>query len=64
MKGELYLRQALQMPRAPIVMFKRENRYLPALTKGSTYAELAGLHAIDETTLFNKLHQTSDEVGR
>ena len=58
-KGELYVRQALMMPRSPAVMFKRENRYLPSL---SGYAELAGLHALDETKLFNKLHDTSDEV--
>jgi len=60
-KGELYIRQALMMPRAPAVMFKRENRYLAGLAKNG-YGDVAGLHAIDETTLFNKLHQTSDEV--
>lgn len=62
-KGELYIRQALQMPKSPMVMFKRENRYLPTMTKAApAYAEMAGLHALDETPLFNKLHQTSDEV--
>eukprot|EP00614_Pseudopedinella_elastica_P005585 CAMPEP_0172608358 /NCGR_PEP_ID=MMETSP1068-20121228/28443_1 /TAXON_ID=35684 /ORGANISM="Pseudopedinella elastica, Strain CCMP716" /LENGTH=502 /DNA_ID=CAMNT_0013411607 /DNA_START=92 /DNA_END=1600 /DNA_ORIENTATION=- len=59
-KGELYLRQALMLPRAPSVLFKREQRYLQGLGKG--YAEPAGLHALDETKLFNALHQTSDAV--
>lgn len=56
-KGELFLRQALMMPKSPSVMFKRENRYLDGFAK--TYGEALGLHAIDETSLFNVLEPTS-----
>ena len=54
-KGELYIRQALMLPRQPSVMFKRELPYLPKL--GKSYGELASLHALDETNLFNKVHK-------
>ena len=53
LKGELYLRQALMMPRAPAVMFKRPLRYLPAVAP--PYASMSSLHVIDETPLHAKL---------
>jgi hypothetical protein len=56
-KGELFLRQALMMPKSPSVMFKRENRYLDGFAK--TYGDKLGLHAIDETNLFNLLESKS-----
>jgi hypothetical protein len=59
-KGELYIRQAMLMLRRPSVMFKRETRYLPALKK--LYGDSAGLHAVDETKLFNAL-QGNKEVA-
>ena len=52
-KGELFIRQALLMPRAPFVMYKRYQSYL---RKDLKYAwEPAGLHVVDEMAAYNKL---------
>ena len=58
-KGELYLRQALMLPNAPFVAFKRDNAYL----KGLTYAhEPAALHVIDEMPMYNFLHKSGNQA--
>ena len=58
LKGELYLRQALMMPRAPAIMFKRPLRYLPALA--APYAALSSMHVIDEMPLYDKLSRNKN----
>lgn len=60
-KGELFIRQALLLPKQPAVMFKRKNRYLPALAP--LYASIGSLHAVDEMDLYNHLHQHSDALN-
>lgn len=56
-KGELFIRQALLMPRAPFVMYKRYQSYL---RKDLKYAwEPAGLHVVDEMAAYNKLKKRS-----
>lgn len=59
-KGELYLRHALYLPRQAFVMFKRQNAYLNKLA--AAYGDPSALHVVDETELFNKLHQSSNAV--
>ncbi|KAJ1455743.1 hypothetical protein M885DRAFT_587567 [Pelagophyceae sp. CCMP2097] len=51
-KGELYLRQAMMMPKAPSVMFKRKNGYLKSL--GYAY-DMASLHVVDEMDSYNRV---------
>ena len=59
-KGELFIRQALLMPRAPFVMYKRYQSYL---RKDLKYAwEPAGLHVVDEMAAYNKLKKRSSAL--
>ena len=59
-KGELFIRQALLMPRAPFVMYKRYQSYL---RKDLKYAwEPAGLNVVDEMAAYNKLKKRSSAL--
>jgi len=53
-KGELYVRQAMMLPKAPFVAFKRKNAYLSHLH----YAHHeAALHVLDEMRGYNALQK-------
>lgn len=53
-KGELYVRQALMLPKAPFVCFKRKNPYLRTLQ----YAH-DDIHVLDEMKTYNQLQKNA-----
>ena len=53
-KGELYIRQAMMLPKAPFVCFKRKNPYLSHLHY--THSD-AALHVLDEMKGYNALQR-------
>mmetsp|Transcript_1628 Transcript_1628/g.2490 ORF Transcript_1628/g.2490 Transcript_1628/m.2490 type:complete len:463 (+) Transcript_1628:22-1410(+) len=53
-KGELYVRQAMMLPKAPLICFKRKMSYLSRLH----YAHKdAALHVLDEMSTYNSLQK-------
>eukprot|EP00401_Gymnodinium_catenatum_P076477 CAMPEP_0117602974 /NCGR_PEP_ID=MMETSP0784-20121206/77879_1 /TAXON_ID=39447 /ORGANISM="" /LENGTH=592 /DNA_ID=CAMNT_0005405853 /DNA_START=15 /DNA_END=1790 /DNA_ORIENTATION=- len=58
-KSELYVRQAMMLPKAPLVMYKRDIGILRHLK----YArKAAALHVIDETQALERLHRRKAEA--
>jgi len=53
-KGELYVRQAMLLPKAPFVCFKRKNSYLSYLHYAHSEA---ALHVLDEMKGYNTLQK-------
>lgn len=51
-KGEMYVRQAMMMPKSPFVEFKRKNPYLKTLHYAHDY-----VHVLDEMRVYNLLQK-------